>query len=208
MILRRMTPVEIDSSLVEIIKLTSNKEESIRRLKIRIENLSSYNTAQAEELTSEMLNLQDELGQLNSTLKDIDSEFTHRGGWPRYYFVGHLHTSRSCSSLRITTQIRWLPEYSGRAESEIIAMAGSQVCTRCVPEAPTEPKRPIIPALAEAWDKANNKIFCVGSSQRMNRNLPFREGYAYGNWATCHECKDRIGITSTSLLRKQKPAKV
>lgn len=207
--LQAMTPVEIDSSLAETGNQVSAKEESIRRLRLRAENVSSDSSASAAqkvEFAAAIADLEAALVPLVERIELFDAEFARRGGWTRYYVVGHLHTSLRCSSFRASTRVGWLPEYSGRDESEMIELAGNLVCTLCVPGAPTEPKRPSIPVLAEAWDKAHNQVVCPGSGQPMNRDLPFRAGYVYGNWATCPECDGRVGFTSISLLRKHKPA--
>lgn len=58
--------------------------------------------------------------------------------WSRFFLVdgGHLHRSRSCSSLRWNTRIGWLPEFSGKSEAEIVDLAGEACCTICYPSAP------------------------------------------------------------------------
>lgn len=60
--------------------------------------------------------------------------------WTRFFLVpgGHLHSSRRCSSLRWNTILYWLPEYSGKTEADIVALAGEKACTICYPSAPVD----------------------------------------------------------------------
>lgn len=59
------------------------------------------------------------------------------GQWDRFNYVpaGHVHRSY-CSTLRPTTEIYSLPEYSGATPAEVIEAAGEVACTVCFPGAP------------------------------------------------------------------------
>ncbi len=74
----------------------------------------------------------------------LETEYTERGGWARYYLVedGHLHYDVSgsrCSRIPSTTHY-WMTEFSGQDPAEVIALAGERVCTTCFPEAPVAPR--------------------------------------------------------------------
>jgi hypothetical protein len=74
----------------------------------------------------------------------LETEYTERGGWRRYYLVedGHLHYDVSgsrCSRIYSTTHY-WMTEFSGQDPAEVIALAGERVCTTCFPEAPVAPR--------------------------------------------------------------------
>lgn len=63
-------------------------------------------------------------------------------GWSRFFVVtssaGHIHSSRGCSTCRMTTTFGWLPELSGQTETEAVDEYGSVLCSVCFPSAPVE----------------------------------------------------------------------
>lgn len=201
------TPSQIDSALAEINSRANAVVGAIERKKLRLspQEIRSTGAFRAAELRAEIVVLENRLDDIREEGLPLDAEFMRRDGWTRFFIVQHLHTSLRCSSFRMKTQVSWLSEYSGTSELEMIEAAGDMVCTKCVPNAPTTPKRPTLPALAAEWDKAHGqKGTCPGAGRQLNRILPHRTGYAYGNNATCEECGERIGITSLGKIRKHK----
>lgn len=63
-------------------------------------------------------------------------------GWSRFFVVtsspGHIHSSRHCSTCRVTTTYGWLPGLSGSTEAEAVAIHGPALCSVCYPSAPVE----------------------------------------------------------------------
>lgn len=63
-------------------------------------------------------------------------------GWSRFFLVtsspGHIHDSMHCSSCRPTTSYGWLPELSGKSETEAVEAHGPALCSVCFSSAPTE----------------------------------------------------------------------
>ncbi|QAX95579.1 hypothetical protein I5H03_gp067 [Mycobacterium phage Nibb] len=119
-------------------------------------------------------------------------------GWLRFFIVpgGHIHRSRGCSSLRITTRIGWLPELSGETEAEAVAEHGAMLCTKCFPSAPVE------------WTigKAAPADQCAGSGERPvegTKSDPRRRS-VYGE---CPTCASRQIVTTYGVLRKHKTPK-
>lgn len=62
--------------------------------------------------------------------------------WPRFFLClangGHVHDTLNCRTLRIDTQMTWLPALSGRTEADAVAEMGPALCTVCYPTAPVE----------------------------------------------------------------------
>lgn len=105
--------------------------ESIERVRTRSERV----VKECED------KLQEAVETHNKILMEIhpyDDEFDSRGGWNRAFIVsgGHVHKSMQCSTCFETTDFNWLPEYSGKDESEIVEAAGDRACTVCYPSAP------------------------------------------------------------------------
>lgn len=200
-----MSPVEIDAAIAAINgranALLPRIREANSGLTAKLRRFYSADIIADRETRRDAL-----LAEREAILEErapFEAEYVARGGWTRFFIVEHLHTSEYCSSFRPTTNIGWLPAYSGRSTADMIAEAGSMVCTKCVPEAPTD-RRPTLPELAAEWDKAHADTSCKGSGAYLNRDLPHRTGYAYGNTATCEGCGERVAITSTGKIRKHK----
>lgn len=60
--------------------------------------------------------------------------------YPQYWLVedGHFHDSLRCSTLRPGTQVSLYTPASGMESDEAIELAGSRVCTHCIPDAPVD----------------------------------------------------------------------
>lgn len=87
-----------------------------------------------------------ELAEIAAAMVPLHAEYRNRP-WTRFHPVpdGHIHSSRACHTLRITTDVRWLPEMSGQDEATALAAlgeAGHILCTVCYPNAPVIPTAP------------------------------------------------------------------
>lgn len=122
-----------------------------------------------------------------------DHEWANHGRWSRFFLVtgGHIHSSTSCRSLRITTRIGWLPEVSGDTEKEAVEAYGTILCTHCFPTAPVE------------WTIGNQDTdpsTCPGSGDYVP-NVNMRRVSKYG---TCTTCSETVSVTSLGKARKHK----
>jgi hypothetical protein len=80
--------------------------------------------------------------RLWAEVNELQAEYRRRP-WPRYFLVvssaGHIHSSTSCQTCRVTTAYGWMPERSGQTETEAIADLGPHaeaLCSVCFPSAP------------------------------------------------------------------------
>lgn len=126
----------------------------------------------------------------------IDHDATHwavRGQWLRFFLVpgGHIHRNTRCSSLRITTQIGWLPDLSGETEVEAVTAHGALLCTKCFPDAPVE------------WTRGLDVEVDPAICTNKRKLVPVAEG-RYPRYRECAECGYVGAITSTGALRKHK----
>ncbi|WNM69034.1 hypothetical protein SEA_TRIBLETROUBLE_93 [Mycobacterium Phage TribleTrouble] len=124
-------------------------------------------------------------------------EAEHYKGWLRFFLVpgGHIHRSRGCSSLRITTRIGWLPNLSGETEADAVAEHGAMLCTKCFPSAPVE------------WTigKPVDPNACPGSGERpVEGTIVRRYRSAY---AECTGCHVRQVYTMSGVIKKHKTPK-
>jgi len=113
-------------------------------------------------------------------------------GWQRFFLVqdGHIHASRSCGSLRITTKIGWLPQLSGETEADAVAAHGAMLCTKCFPSAPVE--------FTRGKDAPADQ--CPGSGERIIGQAS-RTRTPYGECAHCHTSQV---VTMYGVTRKHK----
>jgi hypothetical protein len=67
--------------------------------------------------------------------REVAKEFR---GWSRFFLVsgGHIHHSTHCHTIRLTTQVGWLPDLSGLTEAEAVEEHGEILCSHCFPHAP------------------------------------------------------------------------
>lgn len=82
-----------------------------------------------------------ELARIHADMAPLEAVY-EANGWSRFFLVtsspGHIHSSMSCSTCRLTTTYGWLPELSGKTEAEAVAAHGPALCSVCFPSAPTE----------------------------------------------------------------------
>lgn len=143
-----------------------------------------------------------QLDERNAIVKALDAEaeavaneYASRP-WSRFFIVegGHIHSSMSCSTCRITTRFGWLPELSGLTEAEAVAAHGPLLCTVCYPSAPV------------AWTIGKPKPErCEGSGKAPKANTTRRVGMrSYGACDVCDEVQTLVG---GGYVRAHKPKK-
>lgn len=104
------------------------------------EGVETYNRRQATEYAAKVRALRAEIAANTDAQAPLHAEYRRRP-WTRAFVVitsgkGHVHSSMACRTCFDTTQFAWMPEFSGKAEAEIIEAAGSDACTICYPNAP------------------------------------------------------------------------
>ena len=91
-----------------------------------------------------------EIDRLYKSLAGVQAELADAGnayaGWSRFFPTettsgGHIHSSTSCHTLRVSTDVRWRPDLSGKTVDEAVAALGPLLCQVCFPEAKAEYKR-------------------------------------------------------------------
>ncbi|MDQ2737503.1 MAG: hypothetical protein M3Y35_02515 [Actinomycetota bacterium] len=143
------TPEEIDTKLNDAWGRLSRVEHRIKsgrvaadraRESLQGRGLSEDQIQDRVAIYEPSAQVLEEHTELADELAGYGAEFMTRGGWPRGWYVagGHVHRDRSCSTLRVTTQISLLPQLSGMTENEIVDQAGEAACTCCYPDAPVE----------------------------------------------------------------------
>ncbi|MGX5718388.1 hypothetical protein [Arthrobacter sp. MAHUQ-56] len=134
------SPREIDTELSEIYAPYAQHVATIETAQKKAK--LSY-VAKSPERQEELARIIDAaraaLAQLDEAAAPLEAIY-RANPWTRFFLVpgGHLHSSRRCGSLRWTTPVYWLPEYSGKTEAEIVAQAGERACTICYPSAPVD----------------------------------------------------------------------
>jgi hypothetical protein len=145
------TPAEIDTEIARLtVKITERRkaiDHGCRTIDLETRFPApdgSVNTRRIDQarVTIEAATLAME--RLKAQVAPLDAEYSRRGGWTRYFLVdasnGHVHYDNSayrCSRTR-NTQHYWLTSESGKTAAEIIAQAGSAICTICFPDAPVD----------------------------------------------------------------------
>ena len=126
--------------------------------------------------------------ELHTEIGTLEDEWNRRGRWTRFFLVtaGHIHRTRSCSTCRITTDFRWLPNLSGQSDADAVAEHGPLLCTVCFPDAPVE------------WTAGVNRTHCDGGIPVEGTITTWTRG-RYGECPTCH---DRHPVTMSGQLRK------
>lgn len=131
-------PRAIDTKLAAIYAPAA---EIMRKLEHARANLTAMHVrkdpARVADFNSRINELTEALDALDAAAAPYEAIYAETR-WTRFFLVpdGHLHRSRRCSSLRWKTLTVWLPEYSGKNETEIVELAGEAACTICYPSAP------------------------------------------------------------------------
>jgi len=124
----------------------------------------------------------------------LEDEYDRRQ-WSRFFLVtssdGRIHSSRSCSTCRPTTEYGWLPRLSGRTEAEAVNEHGPLLCSVCFPTAPVE------------WTHKPERSHCAGRTPKVDTI----RSWARGLFAECPVCGKSIDVKANGELRKHQPPK-
>lgn len=177
---------------------TGDVEKTLTELALKLadDQFDSYTKENVVDCIEKHDDLSKKFSATQAEIQAIDIEHSSRP-WSRFIAVegGHLHSSRFCAggTIRVTTQIGWHPELSGKTEAEAVAELGPLLCTHCFPSAPVE------------WTTgvAKKKIaegYCEGQGQQ-GINLQMEYVSPRGN---CPVCKLGTGISRTGKVLKHK----
>lgn len=174
--LQTMTPAEVDQLLAPLATklaelqarrwyaLDAARDYERKARGSRNERLAASYTEKAATKRAEAEEFIPQIEAADTACEPFRAEFERRGGWSRIYWCtangGHAHRSLSCSTLRITTGMVWLPDLSGTDEAALVEMAGESACTICYPSAPVDVlARPssLAPAVADREAAAARK---------------------------------------------------
>ena len=101
--------------------------------------VAPHEADKSAEALAKRAELTAELTRLSNEAMKLEESYT---GWSRFFLVtssvGHIHSSRSCSTCRPTTTFGWLPGLSGKTEAEAVEAHGPALCSVCFPSAPVE----------------------------------------------------------------------
>lgn len=139
-------PREVDGYRIELQRKVDEASSLYHTQFDALNNLKKfkdvYNTPRhnrlIEEAEQELKNLAQKLNVASAGLSFYNEDNPVQ--WPQYWLVsgGHFHNDRNCHTLRDTTSVGMYPDASGMTEAEAIELAGSRVCTHCVPNAPSD----------------------------------------------------------------------
>ena len=145
-----LDPREIDEQRVELMikeqqaksRVSSQRtllESAIRRKERFAHEDNAYvYQKEIDQKNKELEECKEELKACQEKLIEFEEEYPVE--WTQYYLVsgGHFHNTLHCHSLYQTTRIGLYPGASGLEEDEAIELAGSRVCTHCIPNAPVD----------------------------------------------------------------------
>jgi hypothetical protein len=134
------TPREIDTKLSKIYEPLAGANHSIHHAETLLERAHiKRNPTRRAELEKTISDAKAAITALDKKAEPLEAVY-RANPWTRFFLVpgGHLHSTRRCSSFRWNTAVYWLPEYSGKTEAEIVALAGERACTICYPTAPVD----------------------------------------------------------------------
>ncbi|MFK0005005.1 hypothetical protein [Paenarthrobacter sp. NPDC090522] len=174
------SPREIDTALAAIYEPYTGHVATIEaaQQKAKLSHVTKSPKRQAE-LARIIEEARAALAALEAEAEPLEAIY-RANPWTRFFLVpgGHLHRSRSCSSFRWTTPVYWLPEYSGKTEAEIVALAGEKACTICYPSAPVNrpSQLPVhvaerAAAAAEAKDKAAKRQAAAAATITVGKRI-------------------------------------
>jgi hypothetical protein len=164
--------------------------------KARAEGDKFYIHNEALKAVNAAVDARGELSTLEAECELIDMEYASRP-WSRFIAVqdGHLHSGTRCAggTIRVTTQLGWHPELSGKTEAEAVAELGPLLCTHCFPSAPVE------------WTVgvAKKKVaegYCEGQGEQ-GFDLQMQYVSPRGK---CPKCKQGVSVSRTGKVLRHK----
>lgn len=183
-----MTLAEAEQKLAEIIQENLGGSEYTR--------VGSYSLGQVRNTVERLRDLRVSLAAVRAEKERVEDLYT---GWSRFFIVnnkgGHIHSSMSCHSCRVTTRFGWLPDMSGLTEADAVAAHGPHLCSFCFPTAPVEW------TLGIGEDTPEDPDQCPGSGTHDHDSSGLRY---YSKRAVCDHCHQTVSVTSTHKMRKHK----
>lgn len=130
----KATPAEIDTRAAELNSLIDQIGYSLKRAQYTD---ASYRLKDIRAALARIRELEDQLSAALVELGPLRAEYSHRGGWTRYYMVdnsnGHLHTNTSCRNTYASTQWHQMVAMSGLTRAEAVELGGKISCLTCFP---------------------------------------------------------------------------
>lgn len=167
--------------------------------KLADENWKTYERKYLEDAKLKLDGLFEERDGLLDEKKPLDETYA-KHLWSRFFLLtssagGHIHSSMSCSTTRVTSGFAWLPTLSGLTEKDAVDAHGTILCSVCFPTAPVE----WTVGLPEEVDP--NQCPGSGTYEHTDNRV---SGWNNNGRATCNHCSQRVSTTSTGKMRKHK----
>jgi hypothetical protein len=143
-----ISPKTIDTNIAQLSATADKLQARQARIRAAIAHKLRVGANNGVRMTTTALDAQlADLGKQSDAVVDAICALDkiHRViGWSRYYIVpdGHIHANQHCSTFNRglqPTDVRWLPEQSGRTADDMIAEYTTAMCTVCFPDAPAAP---------------------------------------------------------------------
>lgn len=140
--LTKQTPREIDERLAELHGILATNESRRNSVLRSIRRSRGMSAERGRRYAQNLIDCGRKISATLVLIRPLDDEYRRRP-WSRFFLVtngnGHVHSSMSCSTCYPTTTYAWLPELSGKSESEAVEEWGERMCTTCFPSAPVDP---------------------------------------------------------------------
>lgn len=179
---------------------TTGPEETLTELRTALEEgrLKTWDAEDAQRILNKAGTLKAEGARLREEMAELDGEYVARGRWSRFFLVtssagGHVHSSMSCHTCKVTTEYGWQPQLSGKTELDAVAEHGAILCTACFPSAPVEWTRGQEPAADT----------CPGSGQQSSTPPRAMGRSRYG---TCLECGEMLTVGYGGIRKHKRKA--
>lgn len=185
--------------------MTHVEAERVARERVSTDTAPRFYRTSAAEVIECLDAYRAELAVVGAEIGELDAEFDRRP-WSRFFLVqnhgGHVHSSKrcqTCNKMGLATEFGWLPEWSGRSETEALAALRADrqaiMCSICFPNAPAE--------WHTAVAKPVDERYCTGQGQYA---LEPQMRYSSPR-GTCPVCKQRGTSVSRNgkVLKHQKP---
>ncbi len=207
MSLSHLSPKEVDTKLSELYTQQMDTERwvySIREglKKIKAGRQFAYGRS-VEDREKELAEATDKLVGILDAQVPYAEEYSRRR-WSRFFLVtssiGHVHSSMRCSTTYMSTEWAWLPELSGKSESEAVKQHGEKMCTVCFPSAPAHPAWKKAVAKREEEEKAKQDALCGGSGY-----YPTDTANRGRKYVRCMVCGETVSRTPNGNLRSHQP---
>lgn len=192
--LRTATPQEVDAYLVEQMIARAAAVATVTSL----EKLSSRNERQARELAGAIARREAAFTECRA----IDEAYRARGGWSRFLIVpdGHIHRGHGCSTLYPTTERRFVPQFSGMSDDQLIAATGCTACTICFPDAPSTATWAEAIRRTDAEKVAARDARKAGAREKLARKVTNAETRLTRAQAKLAKVAAKLGITDPATV--------